>query len=138
MYGNTEKMTEAVAAGLRDAGICKIKIHNASFVHSSFMLRDVWRYKGLILGAPTYDVGIFPPMDNFVRLLTAKKIQNKAVGFFGTYGWSGGAIDGFKKFAEACKLEVIEPVIESRFSAKEDDLENCYQLGMNIGKKIAE
>ena len=39
------------------------------------VLKDIWRYKGLVLGSPTYDVKLFPPMDSLVRLLRDKMVQ---------------------------------------------------------------
>jgi flavorubredoxin len=56
----------------------------------------------------------------------------------GTYGWSGGAVDGIKAFAEQCKLEVLEPVVESRFRSKPEDLDLCGELAANMAARISE
>jgi len=79
---------------------------------------------------------VFPPMDDFLRLLGGKKIQKRLVGIFSTYGWSGGAVKGIREFVEGCKLDLVEPVVEARFHPGAKDLESCYQLGMNVGRKI--
>ena len=75
MYGNTQRMMEAVLRGIIDAGLQCIRVHNVSKNHHSFVLKDIWRYKGLVLGSPTYDVKLFPPMDSLVRLLRDKMVQ---------------------------------------------------------------
>ncbi|MHC5086469.1 MAG: flavodoxin domain-containing protein, partial [Planctomycetota bacterium] len=90
MYGNTEKMMEASVRGIAETGLQTIRIHNVSKAHNSFILRDIWRYKGLILGSPTYDGKLFPPMESLVCLLRDKMIKKRCVGIFGNYGWSGG------------------------------------------------
>ena len=136
MYGNTQKMMEAVARGVSEAGCPEIRIHDLSRTHTSYVIRDAWHYKGLILGSPTYDLGIFPPVSALVKLLEEKRLQNRTLGIFGTYGWSGGAVKGLLAFAEKTKQNLIEPVIEARFSSKQDQTELCYQLGQNIAKAV--
>jgi flavorubredoxin len=136
MYGNTERMMEAVTSGIRETGFHKVYVHDLSRSHVSYVIRDIWRYKGLILGSPTYDTGIFPPMDSLVRFLEEKRLRNRVVGIFGSYGWSGGGVRGLKEFVERCKLELIEPVIEVRFAATDDELDQCRALGHSIAQAV--
>jgi len=136
MYGNTTRMAEAVAAGVSEQKCTALRVHDVSRTHVSFVIRDAWRYKGLILGSPTYDIGLFPPMNYLVQLLERKLLKNRLLGMFGTFGWSGGAVKALKAFAEKSKLEVVEPTVESRFSPNGEDLEACTDLGRNVVKKM--
>jgi flavorubredoxin len=77
-------------------------------------------------------MGIFPPVDALVRLLEEKKLKNRVVGLFGSYGWSGGGVKGLRAFVETNKLTLVEPVVEARFTATDDELEQCRQLGSNV------
>jgi flavorubredoxin len=136
MYGSTERMMETVAVGIYETGCRNVRIHDMSRSHVSYAIRDAWRYKGLVLGCPTYDTGIFPPVDALVRLLEEKKLKNRVVGLFGSYGWSGGGVKGLKAFVETSKLKLVEPVVEARFSATDDKLEQCRLLGCNVVKAM--
>ena len=136
MYGNTERMMEAVLRGIIEAGLQCIRVHNVSKSHHSFILRDIWRYKGLILGSPTYDVKLFPPMESLVRLLSSKMIQNRYVGIFGNYGWSGGAVKTLKEFVDQAKLQLVEPAVEARFSAEREQLDDCFTLGQKVAQLV--
>ncbi len=136
MYGATEKMAEAVERGIADGGVKTIRVHNVSTSHVSYVIRDAWRYQGLILGSSTYDLGVFPPMEWLLRLLSAKKLSNRSVGVFGSYGWSGGAVKAIKQFVEDGKLELIEPVVEARFAATGEQLEQCHALGRAMADRI--
>ena len=136
MYGNTAKMMESVASGVTEAGCSEIRVHDLSRSHLSYVIRDIWRYKGLILGSSTYDLGMFPPVDALVKLLQAKKLSNRTVGIFGSYGWSGGAVKGLKEYAENTNQNLVEPVIESRFTPGDDLLEQCRQLGFNVAQEV--
>ena len=99
-------MAEAVARGLSDAGVKTVRTHNVSTSHVSYIIRDVWRYKGLILGSPTYDAGVFPPMESLLRLLSTKRIADRAVGVFGSHGWAGGAVKTLVRFVSDAGLEL--------------------------------
>jgi flavorubredoxin len=136
MYGATERIMEEVAAGVREAGVDAVRVHDVARSHVSYVLRDIWRYKGLVLGTPTYDTGVFPPVDALIRLLDEKKLKNRVVGLFGTYGWSGGGVSGLKAFAEANALALAEPVVEARFSATGEELEKARQLGRNVAAAV--
>ena len=75
-------------------------------------------------------------MDALIRLLSAKKLSKRLVGIFGSYGWSGGAVKGLRKFVEERKLELIEPVVETQFSATAEQLKLCDQLGQNVAEAV--
>jgi len=133
MYGATERMAEAVERGVTEGGIRTIRAHNVSTSHVSYVIRDVWRYQGLILGCPTYDAGVFPLMNNLLDLLREKRVANRVVGLFSSYGWSGG---GMKQLVEDNKLELIEPIVDARFCATPEQLEQCHALGRAVAARI--
>ncbi|MCB1195481.1 FprA family A-type flavoprotein [bacterium] len=136
MYGNTERMMQAIARGLASEDITKVRIHNVSRIHTSYLIRDIWRYKALILGAPTYNMKLFPLMNNLVQALDNLMIKNRILGLFGTYGWSGGGVKTLTEFAKKGKWELVEPIIEARCSPNEEDVNNCILLGKNISKQL--
>jgi len=136
MYGNTEKMMEAVASGLAEQDVSRIRIHDVSRTHISFLIRDAWRFKALILGSPTYDTKLFLTMDNFVKMLSHKQLKNRILGLFGTYGWSGGGVSSLRDFASSIGWDLIEPIIESRCSPTEGDLKHCFTLGQKVVEKL--
>lgn len=136
MYGATERMADAVARGVADGGVKTIRVHDVSTSHVSYIIRDAWRYKGLILGSPTYDTGIFPLMEALLRLLSGKRLVNRAVGVFGDYGWSGGAVKGLRQFVDDAKLELVEPVVEAKFTATPEQIEQCHALGRAMAERV--
>jgi len=138
MYGNTEKMAEAVAQGSCEQGLRTVRVHNLSRTHVSYVIRDIWRYEGVILGSPTYDTKVFPLMHSLLSLLDTKMIRKRIAGVFGSYGWAGGAVKAMTEFVKDNKLELIEPVVEAQFAAGPDQLGQCRQLGHNIAKRVQE
>jgi len=136
MYGNTQKMMEAVAAGLVKGGVEKIRVHNISTSHLSFIIRDIWRFKGLVLGSCTYNMELFPPMKQLVNAIENRMMVNRKIGIFGSYTWSGGALKELQEFAGKSKCERVGPVIEAKSSPTAEDIDRCVELGMNMAKAV--
>jgi flavorubredoxin len=136
MYGSTARMAEAVERGLADGGVTTIRAHDVSTSHVSYIIRDAWRYRGLILGSPTYDSAVFPLMDTALRALSSRRLSNRVVGVFGSFGWTGGAVKGLTDFVEQSKLELVEPVVEAKFTATPEQLEQCHALGRAMAERV--
>ena len=138
MYGNNNTMLEAVTAGLREEGMESIRVHDVARTHVSYILRDVWRNKGLVLGAPTYDASIFPPMQSLVHLLDTKVVQQKLVGVFGTHGWAGIAAKQLSEFAGRHNRELIGPTVDAHFSPTTEQINSCREMGRNLARRVRE
>jgi len=78
----------------------------------------------------------FNPVLSNVQIRPLSTFQNRAVGLFGTYGWSGGGVKGLRAFVEASRLVLIDPVVEARFAATDADLDQLRQLGRNLAAAV--
>jgi flavorubredoxin len=136
MYGNTQTMAEAVARGLSEAGLKSVRMHNVSTAHASYVIRDVWRYKGLVLGSPTYDATVFPPMDALLRLLSTKRIAKRVVGLLGSHGWAGGAVQAMTGFVKDNGLDLVEPTVDAKFAGTPEQIEQCRELGRRMVERL--
>ncbi len=136
MYGNTQEMAEIVARGLSENGITKIRMYDVSYKHASYIINDIWQFKGFILGSCTYNTRIFPHMETLVNMLENKQLKNRYVGVFGSYTWGGGAFKGLKEFMDKSNLEPVEPSFAVKGSVSEDDVQQCYALGKNMAEAI--
>jgi flavorubredoxin len=137
MYANTQRMAEAVARALAEAGVQEIRLHHASTSHLSYILTDVWRFKGLALGSCTYDNRLFPPLRLLLDFLKDKgAAENRQLGIFGSYGWSGGAVKEIQDFASQGNWTVVEPIVQVKGAPTQETLEQCFILGKNLAEVI--
>jgi flavorubredoxin len=136
MYGNTQIMAESIARSIASEGVENIRLHNISRTHLSFILTDIWRFRGLVLGSCTYNTRLFPPMEMLLSTLENDRLKGRVLGIFGSYSWSGGAVKALMEYAKGGLNRHIEPVIETRFSPTEEDLKRCIELGKNIAKVL--
>ena len=135
MYGNTGRMADIVARGVADAGVKEIKVYDVSKTDTSFIFSDIWKYKGVVLGACSHYGSIFPGMTGLLHEITEYKPQNKVFALFGGASWSGGGLKTLKETAECCKWNVVGENIEVKGAPiKEEDIEKLYNLGLEIGK----
>ncbi len=85
MYGNTEQMAETVARGLAAAGVRPIVVYNLSTADVSQVLRDIFRYDTLVVGSPTYNGQLYPPVDALLRKIAERCIPHRRFACFGLY-----------------------------------------------------
>jgi anaerobic nitric oxide reductase flavorubredoxin len=109
MYGNTENVMNAIAQGVASTGV-ELEIFDAGRIHPSYILPSLWMKKGVIVGAPTYEGALFPPVAEAIRMAMTKLIKHKKVALFGSYGWSGGAEKEFRSIIEG-KWELTNTLI---------------------------
>ncbi len=134
MYGHTEKMVEAVAAGVARAGL-PIDIFDVRHIHASYILSSVYTRSGVLVGAPTYEGELFPPMAHVLDMVNRKRIQNRKLAYFGSFGWSGGARREIAQWAEKLKWELVESW-EFPGGAMHQDMLKAEELGYNFAKSL--
>ena len=137
MYGNTKFMTDAIARSLSENGIKNVIVHDASRSNISFMIRDIWNYRGLVIGSCTYNTELYPPVAHLCRTLANKMMKGRVLGICGSYSWSKGALAELQLFAERNSgWELVEPSVEVKSCPTEDDLEQCRLLGANVAQAV--
>lgn len=137
MYGNTEQMAELIAEGAAKAGLKTIKVHNVSKIHHSYIIKDIFKYRGLIMGAPTYNAGIFHDMDSLMSAVEGRDIKQHYLGYFGSFGWAQKSVSILEAWAEKNKyFEVVgEPVI-MKLGVNPEVREQCLKLGEAMAKRL--
>jgi anaerobic nitric oxide reductase flavorubredoxin len=131
MYGNTEAMLNSILKGITSEGI-SVNIHRVPNEDPSFILSDAYKSAGLVIGCPTYEYSMFPPMKYLMELLQKKHIWYKKVFYFGSYGWSGGALKDFNNLAEKMHWDIIEPLTFKGHPTVEQ-----FNKGEKLGKELA-
>jgi flavorubredoxin len=136
MYGNTEAMMNVVAQGISEVGV-PVSIFDAAHTHVSYILPAMWTQRGVMVGAPTYEGGLFPLVEQVLEVAGHKKIQNKLAARFGSYGWSGGAQRRFDQLAESLKWQVTES-FEFVGQPTEEDLNEGKAFGARFAQAVLE
>ena len=136
MYGNTERMMNAVAEGVSSTGL-PIEIFDAARTHPGYILPSIWTKSGVIVGAPTYEVSLYPPVAHVLEMILHKRIQNRKAAYFGSYGWSGGAKRDCLRITEKLKWDWVE-TLEVQGGPANKELHRARELGERFARLLSD
>ena len=104
MYGNTAAAADALATELESRGIpCAVHDlagNNSGELGVSGALRDAFKYDTIVVGSPTYNNGIFPPVETFMKALQSRLVKGRRFYAFGSYTWSPSSVNQLNRLAE--------------------------------------
>ena len=137
MYGNTERMAEIIAKAASSAGIKNIVMYNVSKTHHSYILRDLFRYKALIVGAPTYNTGLYHEMDVLLSEISGKDMKNRLIAWFGSYSWASKAAEKIQQWNENhLHFEAVGTPVEMKQAVNPTVREQCEALGRAVAERL--
>lgn len=136
MYGHTEQLAETIAEELSCLGVKNVVLHNVSKSHASYIIADIFKYKGIIIGSPTYNGQIYPGVDSMVNNILHRDMKNRYLGYFGAFTWAGAAVKRLADFAEKCKFEVVNDPVEIKHAMKECDIAKAEELARSMAEKL--
>ncbi|MSS18220.1 FprA family A-type flavoprotein [Sodaliphilus pleomorphus] len=135
MHGNTAKAAELVARRLAEKGVKNVVLQNLSNNDISYVLMNMARYNGIIIGGTTYNAEINPRVALLLRALKGSNAQNRIVGCFGCYSWAPGVTKKMMTALDGLKVTTLEPV-EFKQSVGADDLSSLNALADAMASKI--
>ena len=111
MYGNTAAAADALALELEARGIpCVVHDlagNNAGELGISGAICDAFKYDTIIAGSPTYNNGIFPPVETFMKALKSRLIKGRRFYAFGSYTWAGSSVNQLNALAQEMGFELL-------------------------------
>jgi flavodoxin len=134
MYGHTEQMAEDISTALSDGGVRHIAMHNVSKSHGSYILRDVFNYRGLIVGCPTYSGQLYPEVEMVLSEIKLREVKDRLFSYFGSFTWAGAAVKHLAAYAEAMKWEVVGTPVEQKQGISTE--EQCIALGQAMAERL--
>ncbi len=136
MYGNTRLVTDAVMRGIAREHV-PLEVFEVPWAEHSDILASVFKNRGVIVGAPTYEGKMFPPMAQALDTVSRKRMSGKRTWLYGSFGWSGGAQREFDALVETLKWEAAE-ALQFRGAPTGDDLHQAEELAAAFARSILE
>jgi flavorubredoxin len=134
MYGNTKQVVDHIISGVKEVGVA-VTVLDFSRDDFSYLLKESWKNKGIILGFPTYDGGPFLKTSYYLHLMKRKNLRDRIVGFFGSSMWSGRALKQASDALLELDWEIVEPLLEFKGAPTEELLKQAKELGKTIATK---
>jgi flavorubredoxin len=135
MWGSTDKMARAIAEGVASQGV-DVKLLKLRAANRTEAMTEILDAKAVVVGSPTLNNGMFPTLGSFLTYATGLKPKGKLWGFFGSYGWGGGAVRGMTEMAQKAGFEFHESSMEVKYVPDQEDLKKCFEFGQQIASKV--
>lgn len=132
MYGNTRRMAESVARGAAKAGVKDINVFDAARTPLSKILESVFTYRGLAIGATTYNNSINPAIKAVIEAIGLREAKNHVFAAFGSFTWAGKAVKTISEFAEKMGYTVAAEPVELKQGFNAETAEKCIAAGTAI------
>ena len=95
-------------------------------------VEDAFRYDRLVLAASSYDAGVFPPMEDFLRRLKHKNYQNRKVYLIENGSWAPSAARAMKAILDEMNVEVCEQVVTIKSKMTQETLDEMITLAQKV------
>ncbi len=135
MWGSTARMAAAIAEGFMDTQT-QVKVMPLVNSHRSDIATELLEASALVVGSPTINNQIFPRMADLLCYLKGLKIGNLVGQSFGSFGWSGEAVEKIKNELVQMQLRIIGNAIKTRYVPDGECLARCREMGLGIARVL--
>ncbi len=133
MYGHTKEAVDHLIEKLHNNGIKDIKVFDLAREDISEALSMAFAYSKLVVASPTYNMHLFPFMDEFLHEIAQRNFQGKFVGFIQNGSWAPNSGDLMKNSLSACKnLTIVKPTVKILSSLSDQNEIELNALAYNL------
>lgn len=134
-YGNTATIAAAIANGLTKAGVAVESI-NCEVAKPEEIENAIEKCDGFIIGSPTIGGHAPTPIQTALGIILTTASKNKLAGVFGSFGWSGEAIDFLEsKLKDAGYTFGFEP-IRVKFAPNDVTIQETIETGIDFAQTL--
>jgi hypothetical protein len=134
-YGNTAAIADALARGVSRTGV-RVESLNCEFSEPEQLLAAIRRCDALLIGSPTLGGHAPTPIVSALGTVLAEGDRARPVGVFGSFGWSGEALDLLEgKLRDGGFRFAFEP-IKVKFSPDSQRIQAIEETGTALGRQL--
>ncbi|EFJ33500.1 hypothetical protein SELMODRAFT_143660 [Selaginella moellendorffii] len=135
-YGNTAALAQAISRGISRAGLGveSLNTEDCGIEEVSALVR---RSNAFVIGSPTLAGHMPTPIQNALgAILSDTTARTKPCGVFGSFGWSGEAVDEMEQKLKDAGFSFAFPAIRCKFKPTEATLQTCEESGTDIAQTV--
>ncbi|MEH1795817.1 diflavin flavoprotein [Nostoc sp.] len=134
-YGNTATLAQAIARGITKAGVAVESI-NCEFTEPEEIRAAVEKAGGFIMGSPTLGGHAPTPVQTALGIVLSTATNNKLAGVFGSFGWSGEAVDLIEGKLKDAGYRFGFDTIRVKFKPDDATLQLCEEAGTDFAQAL--
>ncbi|MDH6060386.1 diflavin flavoprotein [Chrysosporum bergii ANA360D] len=134
-YGNTATLAQAIAHGITKAGVAVESI-NCEFTEPEEIRAAVEKSAGFIIGSPTLGGHAPTPVQTALGIVLSTASSNQLAGVFGSFGWSGEAVDLIENKLKDAGYRFGFDAIRVKFKPNDVTLQMCEEAGTDFAQAL--
>ena len=134
-YGNTASIGDALAKGITRTSV-EVKSINCEFTSNDELIKSIQNADGYLIGSPTLGGHAPTPIVSALGTLLSEGNRDKPVGIFGSFGWSGEAIDLLESKLKDGGFKFSFDPIRIKFSPNKPKIKELEEIGTHFGRNI--
>ncbi len=134
-YGNTATLAQAIARGITKAGVAVESI-NCEAVEPEDIKTAVEKASGFVIGSPTLGGHAPTQIQTALGIILSTAAKSKPAGVFGSFGWSGEAVDILESKLKDAGFRFGFDPIRVKFKPDEKTLQMCEEAGVDFAQSL--
>ncbi|MDB9445060.1 diflavin flavoprotein [Anabaena sp. CS-542/02] len=134
-YGNTATLAQAIARGITKAGV-GVESINCEFTEPEEIRLAVEKSAGFVIGSPTLGGHAPTPVQTALGIVLSTATNDKLSGVFGSFGWSGEAVDLIENKLKDAGFRFGFDTIRVKFKPDDTTLQLCEQAGTDFAQGL--
>jgi flavin reductase (DIM6/NTAB) family NADH-FMN oxidoreductase RutF/flavodoxin len=134
-YGNTATLAQAIARGITKAGVAVESI-NCEVAEPEEIRTALEKAAGFIIGSPTLGGHAPTPIQTALGIVLSTATNNKLTGVFGSFGWSGEAVDFLEDKLKDAGYRFGFETIRVKFKPNDTTLQMCEEAGTDFAQAL--
>jgi flavorubredoxin/flavin reductase (DIM6/NTAB) family NADH-FMN oxidoreductase RutF len=134
-YGNTATLAQAIAKGITKAGVAVESI-NCEFADPAEIEAVVQKCDGFVIGSPTLGGHMPTQVQTALGIVLSTAAKTKLAGVFGSFGWSGEAVDEIESKLQDAGYRLGFDTIRVKFKPDDVTLQQCKEAGTDFAQAL--
>lgn len=134
-YKNTQEMAQAIMEGSESVEGITSNMYDLASIEEPNMINILEESDGFLIGTPTINGDAPKPVWELLSCLMFLEKTGKTASAFGSYGWSGEAVDTIIARLKSLKLKVPPlPLLKIKLIPNERELQECFGFGVTFAE----
>lgn len=136
VYGHTKEAVELLEKKLIELGSPKVVKFDLARDSESEAVEDAFKYGKIVFATTTYNMSIFPFMNNFLNHLIEHNYQNRDVAIIENGSWAPNVEKVIKeKFKDSKDIRFVSPVVKILSSIDENNIKQIEEVAKALTVK---
>ena len=133
IYGNTLEVAKKLETILKESGTKNVVLSDLTKDDWAEAVANAFKFSKLVVASSSYNAGLFPPMEQFLRRLKERNYQKRKVAIIENGSWAPSAGKCMKDLLQEMKdIEVVEPEVTIKSRMKTENLAELEELASKL------